>query len=125
MSAMQYAQALEHLIREVSIADPALGHMHVLKADGSDGFYCIGLRPTTDPKLGLVFPSEVEDEELVVIPLTLPMGWKNSTPIFCTATETVADLVSEALHCNTPALPHRLDDIAKVIIKQELPTLQL
>ena len=31
---------------------------------------------------------------MVAIPLTLPMGWKNSPPLFCTATETVADLAN-------------------------------
>ena len=79
---MQYGRALERLIREVVISDPELGPMHVLKADASDGFYRIGVRPTDDPKLVLVFPSEVEAEELVKMPLTLHMGWKNSPPIF-------------------------------------------
>ena len=38
ISAMQYGWALERLIREVVIANPELGPMHVLKADFSDGF---------------------------------------------------------------------------------------
>ena len=50
-----------------------------------------------DPKLGLVFPSELEDEEIVAIPLTLPIGWKKLSAIFCMATETVADLSNAAL----------------------------
>ena len=81
MSAMKYGRSLERLIREVIIANPALGPVCFLKADVSDGFYHIGLRPTDDPKLGLVFTSEGEDEELVVIPLTLHMEWKNATHI--------------------------------------------
>ena len=78
---MQYGRAIEHLIRDVVIAEPLLGPMHILKEDVSDDFYSIGLRPTDAPKMGLVSPSEVEDEELVSIPLTIPMGWKSATHI--------------------------------------------
>ena len=48
----------------------------MLKADLSDGFYRIGLNPEDAPKLGLVFPEIHGGEQLVAIPLTLPMGWK-------------------------------------------------
>ena len=108
---MQYGRALDCLIREVVIDNPALGLLHALKADVSDGFYCIVLRPTDAPKLGLVFPPEGEDEDLVAIPLTLSMGCKNSPPIFCMTTETVSDLSNVALCCNNPAIPHYLDDM--------------
>ena len=57
LSAMQYSRALDRLIRKIVYADPALGYVYLLKADVSDGFYRIGLRPTDAPKLGLVFPS--------------------------------------------------------------------
>ena len=73
LSAKQYGPALDCLIREVVIADPTLGPVYVLKEDVSDGFYHIELRPTDAPKLVLIFPSEGEDDELVVILLTLPM----------------------------------------------------
>ena len=120
---MQYGQALDHLIREIIISNPSLGPVHILKADVSDGFYRIGLQPTDSPNLGKVFPSKVEDEELVAIPITLYMGWKNLPPIFCTATETVADIANASLHCNTFVLPHRLDDIAEAIVREEPTTL--
>ena len=53
--------------------------------------------PTDVPNLGLVFPSDGSGEELVAIPLTLPMGWENSPPIFCMSTDTVADPANVAL----------------------------
>ena len=87
--------------------------MYVLNADVSDSFYRIFLRPTDAPNIGLVFPSEGEDEELVVIPITLPMGCKKLPPIFCTTTETVKYLANEDLRCNTPALPHWLNGMVK------------
>ena len=72
-------------------------------------FYKIGLRLSDAAKLGLVFPSEADEEDLVAIPLTLPMVWKNLPPIFCTATETVADLDNESLCAHAPTLPHKLN----------------
>ena len=38
-------------------------------------------------------------------------------------TETVEDLANSVLRCNTPALPHSLDDIAKAIVREAPPTL--
>ena len=57
LSAMQYGRAFDRLIREIFYADPALGYVYPLKADVSNGFYRIGLRPEDAPKLGLIFPS--------------------------------------------------------------------
>ena len=86
LSTMKYGRALDRLIRQIVYADPALGYVYLLKADVSDGFYRIGLRPEDAPKLGLIFPSSKEEDPMVAIPLTLPMEWKNSPPLFCTAT---------------------------------------
>ena len=74
--------------------------------------------------MGILFPLEGEDEELVAIPLTCPMGQKNLPPIFCTATKTVADIVNAALRCNTHALLHRLNGMADAIFRDAPPTLQ-
>ena len=124
MSAMQYGQALECLIKEVVIAYLALGPVNVLKADVSDGFYHIGLHPSDAPNMGLIFTLEVEDDNLAAIPITLPMGEKNSLPIFCTATDNVVDLENAALRCNTISLPNDLYDMTKSILRVEPPTPQ-
>ena len=81
------------------------------------------MRPYDAAKLCLVFPSEAGEEDLVAIPLTLPMGWKNSPPIFCAATETVADLANEALRAHTQTLPHKLDNRAEAIRVEPAPSL--
>ena len=91
---------LDRLIREVVIADPALGSVYVLKADISDGFYIIALRPGDAPNLGLFSPLADNVEDLVSILLTLPMGCKIPSPILCMAMETVSDLANTALCCN-------------------------
>ena len=125
LSAMQYGRSLERLVRGVVIANPALGAVHFLKACVSDVFYRIVLRLTDAPNLGLGFPLEGEYDKLVVIPLTLPMEWKNSRPIFCTATDTVADLENAALRFNAPALLYNLDYMFKDIFRTAPPNLQL
>ena len=124
LSTMKYGQALYRLIREVVIVNPSLGPVHILKAYDSDSSYHIGLRPTYTSNLGLFFPSEGEDEELVEIPITLPMGWETFPTIFFTSADTAADLANAYLRCNTPALMHRLDDVAEAIVTEEPPTLQ-
>ena len=124
MSAIQYGEALDRLITYVIIDYPALGPIHVLKADISESFYYIGLRPTDALKLGIVSLSEVEDKESVAIPLTLPVGWKNSPPIFFSETETVTGLVNTDVYCNSLAVTHMLDDREEAIVREEPSTLQ-
>jgi hypothetical protein len=43
------------------------------------------------------------------------MGWKNSPPVFSTATETIADLVNLRLRHLALPLPHHLDDLTESI----------
>ena len=116
MSVIQYVQALYRIIIEVVIVDPALGAVYVLKAEVSNRFYIIVLRPTDSPKLGLIFPSNGSIEELVAILLTLPLGCKNSPHLLCTYTDTIPDLANAALCCNQPSCKHKLDDHAEALV---------
>lgn len=94
MEAMQFGHALDRLLREILLADPRHGPVYMMKVDLSDGFYRICLNIDDIPKLGIVFPSKVPGEQLITFPLVLPMGWKNSPPIFSSFTETSADLAN-------------------------------
>ena len=99
-------------MRKIVLADPKYGPVNMLKIDIADGFYRVGLSTDDIPKLGVVFPSEDGAEQLVALPLTLPMGWTNSPPIFCAATETVADLANQRILKGRKPPRHRLDDVA-------------
>ena len=110
LSSIQYGRALDRLLQEIVFADPARGHVYMLKADVSDGFYRISLHPDEYSKLGLVFPLDDGDETLVSTPLNLPMGWNNLSPLFCTATETVTDLENQALRAYSPLWTYNMDD---------------
>jgi hypothetical protein len=70
------------------------------------------VNPDDIPRLGVVFLTGAGEEPLVAFPLVLPMGWKNSPPAFCTATETSADLANAALKDATIPKRHPLDELA-------------
>ena len=52
---MQFGHALDHILREILLADPALGPIYLMKIDISDGFYRITIKIDNIPKLGVVF----------------------------------------------------------------------
>ena len=116
VESMQFGHALERFLRELLLANPALGPVYLAKTDVSDGFYRIDIAPQDVPKLGLLFPqvsdSSNPDDQLVALPLVLPMGWKYSPPIFTTATETVADITNAAIQEGEAYKPHPLESIA-------------
>ena len=60
LSAIQYVRSLDSILRGVVLIDLSLVPVYLLKAYVRDGFYRINLWPAGTPKLGLVFPSEVE-----------------------------------------------------------------
>ena len=107
--AMQFGHALDRYLREILLADPELGPIYMLKLDIADGFYRIALNIDDIPKLGVVFPTNPGEEPLVALPLVLPMGWKNSPPAFCVATETAADLANNAINSDAQPNPHPLN----------------
>ncbi|KAL3815966.1 hypothetical protein ACHAXA_008925 [Cyclostephanos tholiformis] len=115
IESMQFGHALDRILREILLADPAQGPIYLLKLDISDGFYRIGLAVDDIPKLGVAFPALPHHETLIAFPLVLPMGWTNSPPIFSTATETIADLANTRLVAGATAQPHPLDDLAESI----------
>ena len=94
LEAIQYGHALNQILCEVILADPSLSPVQLLKIDISDGFYQANLNIDNIPKLGVASPTKPGEPHLVAFPSVLPMGWKNSPPIFSAATETIADLAN-------------------------------
>lgn len=121
VDSMQFGHALDRILREILLSDPALGPVQMLKVDISDGFYRINMNIEDIPKLGVAFPTEPGQEKLVAFPLVLPMGWKNSPPIFTTATETVADLANQRLSANIQPPLHKLDEAAEKVVSPAPP----
>ena len=116
--AMQFGHALDRILRQILLANPAYGPVQLMKIDISDGFYRVNLNIDDIPKLGVAYPTAPGEEQLIAFPLVLPMGWKNSPPAFCTVTETIADAANQAIRSNVRPLRHRLDDMAQEIRPQ-------
>ena len=115
LESMQFGHALERILREILLSNPAYGPVNMLKVDISDGFYRVDLNVDDIPKLGVAFPTRPGEEKLIAFPLVLPMGWKNSPPIFSTATETIADLANARIRRQRHPAPHPLDELAATI----------
>ncbi len=115
MESMQFGHALKHVLSKILLANPAFVPVYLIKLDISNGFYRIALNVDDIPKLGVAFPTVQHANPLVAFPLVLPMGWKNSPPIFSTATKTIADLTNAHIRNLAPPLPHHLDNLAERI----------
>ena len=79
---MKFGHAHDQILHELILVNPSLGPVQLLKLDISDGFYYVNLNINNAPKLGIAFPTKPGESQLVAFPLVLPMGWKNSSPIF-------------------------------------------
>jgi hypothetical protein len=118
---MQFGRALLRILQKIAHSDPRLGPVYLSKIDIADGFYRIAIRSNDVPKLAIMLPTAEGEEPLVGLPLVLPMGWKQSPPLFTAATETVADLANTKLTDMKPSVPHRLDLLSKKPIRFEPP----
>jgi hypothetical protein len=119
---MQFGGALPRILWLLRHADPAKGPAYLAKFDIADRFYRLFLDPDDATKLAVLMPCYDDEPQLVVIPLSLTMGWVSSPPTFCAASEMATDLANAALFCHTVP-PHRLEDIAAVHDCWESPRL--
>ena len=121
--AMQFGKALQRILQALVDANPKFGPVHLFKVDIADGFYRIWLNIADIPKLACSIPPLYGDEPLLALPLVLPMGWTQSPPYFCAATETVADITNKWLANHWLAPPHRLEALAATMPEPEDDTL--
>ena len=105
---MQFRHALDKMLRELVLADPALGPVQLLTLDISNGFYRVNLNINNVPKLGVAFYAKLGEPKLVAFSLVLPMGWKNTPPVFSAAIETIADLDNHRIKGDFPPPTHTL-----------------
>jgi hypothetical protein len=105
-------KALERILQALVDANPIHGPVHLLKVDIADGFARIWLNIGDIPKLACSLPAGIGDEPLLALPLVLPMGWTESPPYFCAATETIADITNKWLINQWKAPPHHLEALA-------------
>jgi hypothetical protein len=84
------------------------------KVDLSDGFWRMIVQRGTEHNFVFQMPPRAGDTEAhYVVPASLQMGWKNSPPYFCTATEITKQLMLRLLALTTDTGmtdPHPLDE---------------
>jgi len=117
--AMQFARALEQVLYQVRNANPRYGPVYLGKVDLADGFCRVWLIADSIPQLAVTFPKYPGEEQLVGMPLTLPMGWLESVPYFCATTEMVADRANSR-PLKEQLLPHPLEKLALTKPKLEI-----
>jgi hypothetical protein len=106
---IQFGKAFWRVQLHLKSANPHLGPVYFSKIDIADGFYCIWVRASDVPKLGVLFPSADGEDYLVGSPLALPIGWTESLKIFTAATETIADLTNDPIAAGAIVAPHPLE----------------
>jgi hypothetical protein len=119
---MQFGHALQRLLEAINNTNPWYGPVYLIKIDIVNGFYRVWVNTDNIPKLSVVFPAMSDSDQLIVFPLVLPMGWKESPPYFCATTEMAVDLVNQAIPMSYPG-PHHLDSLANTPPPPEPPSL--
>jgi hypothetical protein len=92
--AMQFGTTLQRILQWLCYCNPAFGPPLMAKIDLSDGYYRVPLSPEAALELAVVLPPDHAGDNLIGIPLSLPMGWAQSPPYFCAFTKTVTDIAN-------------------------------
>ena len=101
----QLGQALSRIIHAFAEADED-AKIFMAKWDIKDGFWRMDCEKGEEYNFAYVLPQEEGMPVTLVVPTSLQMGWVESPPYFCAATETARDIASD--YCDTPvgSLPH-------------------
>jgi hypothetical protein len=99
---MQFGRTLKRLLLRISHANPPFGPTYMAKT--GQWLYRLWLSTRSMTNLGAVFHTS-DEAPRAAFPCALSLGWVESPPYFCTATETVADLMNAA-GTNTPLHLH-------------------
>ena len=94
--------------------------------DLADGFYREWLTLDAILTLVVIFPKHPNEEQMVALPLSLPMGWVESVPYFCAATKMIVDLAN-GLPTNKWLPPHPMEELVNTppLLEETPATLNL
>ncbi len=110
-SMQQLGQVLPRLIAAVAAAAPENGPIFFAKWDIKDGFWRMVVSDDDAWNFCYILPGSPADNPIIVVPTSLQMGWCESPPFFCTATETARDLANELWMDPNPLPPHPLENL--------------
>ena len=95
----QLGHALSRIIHAFAEAEED-DKIFMAKWDIKDGFWRMDCAEGEEYNFAYVLPQEDGKPVTLVMPTSLQMGWVESPPYFCTATETARDIA--ATYCDTP-----------------------
>ena len=117
---MQLGRALPRILRRIAHADPRLGPVYMAKTDLSNAYMRVWIKLKDVPKLAFAIPPVPTNlEPLIGSHLSLPMGYVESAPYFCTASKTVADYAN---HRGVHDAPHKLKTLADTKLPADNPS---
>jgi hypothetical protein len=90
----QLGHSLQRIIHAFAMA-PDNAKIFMAKWDIKDGFWRLNCEKGEEWNFAYVLPSSVGDDPVLVIPTSLQMGWIESPPYFCAASETARDVAED------------------------------
>jgi hypothetical protein len=99
----QIGECLSRIIHAFAEADDA-AKIFMAKWDIKDGFWRMDCAAGEEWNFAYVLPQEEGEPITLVVPTSLQMGWVESPPYFCTATETSRDISTEYIETEVDSL---------------------
>ena len=96
-SMSQLGSVLPRLIESVARAPVEQGNMMFSKLDIKDGYWRMMVEYGKHLNFAYVLPDVAGARIRIVIPSALQMGWAESPPFFCAATETACDIAVDLI----------------------------
>ena len=110
---MCFGKVLYRVINCILAAPPKIGTAFFNKVDLADAYMRIWFRLEDIPLVEFLVPKATPNEEkLVGLHLSIPMGYMESAAFFCATTETVKDRTLDTLSMRHTAPPHHLGYLA-------------
>jgi len=100
----QLGHSLKRIIHAFAeAADEAV--ILMAKWDIQDGFWRLNCREGEEWNFCYVWPQKVGEPTRLIVPNSLQMGWVESAPYFCAASETARDVAVDYIDTEVGALP--------------------
>jgi hypothetical protein len=100
----QLGECLTRIIHAFAETDDD-AKIFMAKWDIKEGFWCMDCREGEEWNFSYVLPQPEGEPVMLVVPTSLQMGWVESPPYFCAASETARDIVTEYTNMPVGSLP--------------------
>ena len=108
----QLGHSLMRVIHAFAEADPD-AKIFMVKFDIKDGFWRLDCQKGEEWNFAYVLPQAAGEPVRLVIPTSLQMGWVESPPYFCAASETARDVGEQYMETPVGSLPrHKFTNLA-------------